>query len=148
MPNTLYTLLVSHFLLFWLLVKELSNKTYLAWKESSTVHQPLKIIQKVSFYNIVSINFKKKYIFGFLKVFFAHFWRKNSNTDNITVVQNHSKDLILQHCELIFEKRYIFGFLKYILLIFGAKIQTLQTISQWFKITEKVSFYNIVSINL
>ena len=81
--------------------------------QTLTISQWFKITQKVSFYNIASINFKKKYIFGFSKIYFAHFLRENSNiANNITVVQNHSKGLILQHYELIFKKKYIFGFSK------------------------------------
>ena len=40
----------------------------------------------------MSINLQKEYIFGFSEIYFAHFWRENSNIgNNITVLQNREK---------------------------------------------------------
>ena len=65
-----------------------------------TISQCSKSLKKSHFTILRALIFKKKYFVGFSKIYFAHFWRQNSNiASNITVVQNHSKGLILQICE-------------------------------------------------
>ena len=75
---------------------------YLSGLQNScrAIHSAWKSLKRSHFTILWALIFKTKYIFGFSKIYSAHFWRKNSNTaNNITVVQNHSKGLILQHCE-------------------------------------------------
>ena len=56
---------------------------------------------------------------------------------NVTLFLNHSKSLILQ-----FQKEIDFRIFYVNFAFFGSKIQTFEMISQCFKITQIVSFYN------
>ena len=149
------------------------------WKQ---YHSVTKSLKKSHFTTLRQHSSSKRNIFSdFLKIYFVHFWRENSNFKHWKQYHSVTKSLKKSHfttmCAFIFKKKCIFGFSKnifcsflarkfkhckqyhsaskslkkshfttlrellfkkkYILLILGAKIQTLPTISQCFKITKK-----------
>ena len=103
-------------------------------------HWLWKIRKSISFWRWMMQCCKMRFFLWFLNTvtFFLNLWIFAPKMDKMDFWK--SENLFKS------KKNYIFGFSK--IYIAHAKIQTLQTISQWFKNTQKVSFYNVASINL